>query len=127
MRVLPGLDALDDEKPLARLHEPELPRLAHECRVARRVGELALESTPFVAKAGNLARAVDQRLARVDVRVQRPVVEKADQEKGADSQPAAHDDGAAWAPTFLSGSRHGPSFSLDPSGLLPPEGLNPHA
>jgi hypothetical protein len=92
--VRPGLDSLDDEEPLTGLDESESPGLSHERRVARRVGELALQSLPLIAKALDLPRPVDERVPCVDVRVQRAVVEKPDEAERPDAKPATNEDGA---------------------------------
>src|SRR2546430_16060827 len=90
LRVLPGLDPLDDEEALPRLDESEPARLPHERRVARRIGELALQLPFLRAEALDLARAVDERMARVRVRGQRPVVEKSDEAERPDAEAAAN-------------------------------------
>jgi hypothetical protein len=91
LRVLPGLDPLDDEETLPGLDESEPARLPHERRVARRIGELALQLPFLRAEALDLARALDERMARVDVRVQGPVVEKSDEAERPDAEPAANE------------------------------------
>src|SRR3954464_10331385 len=89
LRVLPRLGPLDDEEALPRLDEPEPTSLAHERRVARGIGELALQLPLLGAKVLNLAGALDERMARVHVGVQRPVVEKPDEAQRPDAKPAA--------------------------------------
>src|SRR3954468_10868081 len=110
--VLPRLDSLDDEESLARPHQSKLPGLPDERRLARRVGELALELPSLIAEALDLPRALHQRAASVDVRVQRPVVEEADEAERTDSQPAADEHAPPRsASTSLGGrSGHGPSI-----------------
>src|SRR6266516_371602 len=110
--VLPRPDPLDDEEPLARLDQPEPPGLPHERGVSRGVGELALELPPLVAQVSDLGSALDERMSRVDVRVQGAVVEKTDETERPDPEPASDEDGAArtTAPPLLRWSGHGPSM-----------------
>src|SRR5437763_609890 len=83
--LLPPPDTLDDEEALARLHEAEPARLADESCIDRRVRELALEPLPLAAEARHLPGARGERMSRVDVRAQGPVVEKPDQAERADA------------------------------------------
>ena len=92
--ALPRLDALDDEEAFARLDQSEPPRLPYERRLARGIGELVLQLPPLSAKALDLPGALDERVPRVDVGVERPVVKKPDQAESTDSEPAADEDGA---------------------------------
>src|SRR5262249_10159566 len=94
---LPGPGALDDEEPLARLDEAEPAGLANEGSIAGSVGELALERLPLGAEALHLRGAGGERVPRVHVRAQGPVVEEPDQAEGADPAPAAPQ-AAAWRP-----------------------------
>src|SRR5437773_2003747 len=118
LRVLPGLDPLDDEETLPGLDESKPARLPHERRVARRIGELALQLPLLRAEALDLARALDERMARVDVRMQRPVVEKSDEAERADAEPAANEHAAPRsALAFPCCTGHGSSiFARRPRG-----------
>jgi len=92
--ALPCLESLDDEEALTRLDQSASPSLPHERHVACRVGQLALQSPPLVAKALDLPRALDERAPCIDVRVQRAVVEKPDEAERPDAEPATNEDGA---------------------------------
>ena len=118
LRVLPCRDALDDEEALPRFDESEPARFPYERRVARRIGELLLQLPLLRAEALNLARTLDERMARVDVRVQRPVVEKADKAEGPDAEPAANEHAAPRSAFAFPGcTGHGSSvFARRPRG-----------
>jgi len=92
--ALPCLDSLDDEEPFAGLDQSEPPRLPHERSVARGIGELALQLPSLVAKALELRRALGERVTRIDVGVQRPVVEEADEAERTDTKPAPNENAA---------------------------------
>jgi hypothetical protein len=92
--VLPCLESFDDEEALTGLDQSESPSLPHERRVARRVGQLALQSPLLVAKTLDLPRALDERTSCIDVRVQRAVVEQPDEAKRPDAEPATNEHGA---------------------------------
>jgi hypothetical protein len=94
LRVLPCLDALDDEEALSRFDESEPARFPYERRVARGIGELALQLPLLRAEALNLAGALDERVARVDVRMQRPVIEEPHEAKCPHAEPAANEHAA---------------------------------
>jgi len=122
--VLPRLDPLDDEEALARLDQPEPPRLADKRRVARGVGELPFKLPLLVAEAPDFAGALHKRVTRVDVCVQRPVVEKPDEAERPDAEPASDEDGAprTTAPPFVRWCGHGQSVFVraarGPAGAL---------
>ena len=118
LRVLPRRDALDDEEALPRFDESEPARFPYERRVARRVGKLLLQLPLLRAQALDLARTLDERMARVDVRVQRPVVEKADEAERPDAEPAANEHAAPRSAFAFPGcTGHGSSvFARRPRG-----------
>src|SRR5215475_4989425 len=106
--LLPGPGAFDDEEPLARLDEAESARLANESGITRRVRELALEPLPLAAEACHLRGALRERVLRVNVRAQRPVVEERDQAERADPEPAPDQYAAPRAAPLLARSGHRP-------------------
>src|SRR5436305_5139462 len=110
LRALPRPDPLDDEEALPGLDEPEPARLPHERRLARGVGELAFQLVLLGAEVLDLSGALDECVAGVDVGVQGPVVEKPDQAKRPDAEPAPDEHAAPRSalPLFWS-TRHGPS------------------
>jgi hypothetical protein len=69
LRRLPCLDPFDDEQSLARLDEPEPPRLADKRGVARGSGELVLELLLLATKTFHLRCSLDERVSRVQVRL----------------------------------------------------------
>ena len=108
LRRLPCLDPFDDEQTLAGLDESEPPRLTDERGVARGGGELVLQLLLLAAKRFYLRGPLDERVSCVQVRLQRPVVEEADQAERADPEPPADEHGAARSTAaFLHSSRHG--------------------
>src|SRR5947199_5171647 len=109
--MLPCFDSLDDEEALAGLDQPKSSRLPHERGIAGGIGELVLEVPPLAAKALDLRGALRERAPCVDIGVQRPVVEEADQAERPDPEPASDENAAARsALAFLCRSGHGPSM-----------------
>src|SRR5690242_19653071 len=96
LRALPPVvDPLDDEEVLAGPHVPERARLARERRERGRRAEPALELLLLQLELLHGRAALRQLALRIDVCLQRPVVEQGDERENADGEPAADEDGAA--------------------------------
>ena len=89
----PGVDAADDVEVLARLHVAEPPRLALERRDGRSVREPALEAGIPDLEGVHVRVTGGERVPRVHVRTERPVVEKPDEDQHRDTGPAEADAG----------------------------------
>src|SRR6476660_2871729 len=84
----PLRDVLDDEQVLAGAHVAEGPRLGRESGIRRRVPEALLELGPLPLQLVHRLHLGGALRARVEVVVQRPVVEKADEHERAHREPA---------------------------------------
>src|SRR5436305_6691973 len=91
-RMLPALplrDVLDDEEVLARPDVAERPRLAREDSQRRRPPQPLLEPGLLQLQLPH-GLELDRALrARVEVVVQRPVIEESDEHERSDREPAA--------------------------------------
>src|ERR671916_3455262 len=88
LRAPPGVDALDDVEPLARLDIAEQPCLAGECYGGVGRDEATLERTLLGAQRLDLSRPLLERVAGRDVTAERLVIEEADEAEHCDEEPA---------------------------------------
>ena len=96
----PLRDVLDDEEVLAGSDVAERPRFLHEHRERRSPLELLLKLCVLLLQLPHRRDPNRALRARVDEVVQRPVVQKPDEEQSSNREPAARD-GAADAPAML--------------------------
>jgi hypothetical protein len=85
----PRRDVLDDEEVLARVHVSKRARFARDRGDGGRRAEPALEVRLLVLEAADDGATLAELSARVDVRLQRAVVEKRDEHERPDGEPAA--------------------------------------
>src|SRR5438874_1088012 len=85
----PLRDVLDDEEVLAGTDVSEQPHLRSERGRRRRLTELPLESRLLAVQLRELGEPLRTLPARVEVVVQRPVVEEPDEDENSDREPAA--------------------------------------
>ena len=96
MLLLPGLDALDDEKVLARADETEPPRLACERVAARRELKSILQGPLLAGQPADLGTPRGQFVAPLEPASQRVVVRITDREDQQNGKPPARERGEGW-------------------------------
>src|SRR4051812_32969597 len=104
----PRADALDDVEVLVRLHVAEASRFALERGETRRDVEALLERALLRLEGLHLGVPLAEGPIRVQVRVERAVVEKPDERERADSRPAEGDRQASGSAL----ASHGEDFAL---------------
>jgi len=111
MPALPGANALDDEEPLAWLHEANPPCLTSECCITRCPRESSFEAYLLGSQYDHLSAAVAEFVARLDIAREGPVVEERHHSQDRDGEQEAEP--TSFPPKSPCGSLcHGSSFAL---------------
>ncbi len=86
MLLAPRGDALDDEQPLAGLHEPEPPRFSNELVTGAGARDSTLESRALGFQRPDVGPAALELVLRVEIRVCRLPVEERDENEPSDRE-----------------------------------------